>query len=73
MHTNEEMLNLARSTTGATVESRLRVLHEILLARLETVDRIAVAIYDPGTDLLKTFAAHHRIEWALAVPDALRV
>lgn len=60
MHTNEEMLNLARSTTGATVESRLRVLHEILLARLETVDRIAVAIYDPGTDLLKTFASSNR-------------
>lgn len=60
MHANEEILNLARSTAGATVESRLAVLHEILLARLETVDRIAVAIYDPASDLLKTFASSNR-------------
>ena len=60
MQSNVEVLNLARSTTGASVESRLAVLHEILLARLESVDRIAVAIYDPKTDLLKTFASSNR-------------
>ncbi|MFY8133891.1 MAG: HD-GYP domain-containing protein [Aquimonas sp.] len=60
MHGNQEILSLTRSMAVSTVESRLAVLHEILLARLESIDRIAIAIYDPGSDLLKTFASSNR-------------
>ncbi|MFG6413261.1 HD-GYP domain-containing protein [Roseateles sp. DC23W] len=32
-------------------------MHSILLARYPSIGRIALALYDPGTDLLKTFAS----------------
>lgn len=36
---------------------RLAALHEVLRARHPAIDRIAIALYDPATDLLKTFAS----------------
>jgi HD-GYP domain-containing protein (c-di-GMP phosphodiesterase class II) len=60
MTRSEEILNLSDSFGGDTFESKLKVLHEVLLSRLEFVDRLAIAIYDPATDLLKTFASSNR-------------
>jgi HD-GYP domain-containing protein (c-di-GMP phosphodiesterase class II) len=60
MTRSEEILNLSGSFGGETFESKLKVLHEVLLSRLEFVDRLAIAIYDPATDLLKTFASSNR-------------
>jgi HD-GYP domain-containing protein (c-di-GMP phosphodiesterase class II) len=39
------------------LEQKLASIHEALRAQLDFVDRIAVAAYDPATDLLKTFLA----------------
>ena len=39
---------------------RLQSLHSILLARFAFIDRIALALYDPATDLLKTFASSNQ-------------
>jgi HD-GYP domain-containing protein (c-di-GMP phosphodiesterase class II) len=43
--------------TSAPLERKLRAIHEDLVKLVEAVDRIAVAIYDPATDALKTFIA----------------
>jgi len=43
---------------GSTpLELKLAAIHEDLYAQMDFVDRIAVAAYDPDTDLLKTFLA----------------
>jgi HD-GYP domain-containing protein (c-di-GMP phosphodiesterase class II) len=60
MTRSEEILNLSGSFGGDTFESKLKVLHEVLRSRLECVDRLAIALYDPATDLLKTFASSNR-------------
>lgn len=60
MTQSEEILNLSANFGGETFESKLKVLHEVLLSRLDFVDRLAIAIYDPATDLLKTFASSNR-------------
>ena len=39
---------------------RLKSVHSILLARFRFIDRIALALYDPATDLLKTFASSNQ-------------
>ncbi len=41
--------------TPASLEHKLRAIHEDLVRFVDVVDRIAVATYDPPTDLLKTF------------------
>lgn len=56
MHSSEQVLSRAeieRSGLG----QRLQSLHSILLARFPFIGRIALAVYDPDTDLLKTFAS----------------
>lgn len=35
---------------------KLAIVHEVLRRRLDFIDRIAVAIHDPGSDTLKTYA-----------------
>ena len=39
----------------APLSDKLKILHDALTERFEFIDRIAVAIYDPKTDELKTF------------------
>lgn len=48
---------LARLNGGEPLDQRLAVIHEALYDLIGHVDRISVASYDPGTDLLKTFLA----------------
>jgi HD-GYP domain-containing protein (c-di-GMP phosphodiesterase class II) len=42
---------------GVPLEQKLAAIHESLYALTDCVDRISVASYDPGSDLLKTFLA----------------
>ncbi|MDG0856939.1 HD-GYP domain-containing protein [Roseateles puraquae] len=77
MRTSEQVLNQAeieRSGLGARIQS----LHAILSARYPFIGRIALAVYDPGTDLLKTFVSSNdggpalqRYEAALAQVPSL--
>ena len=39
----------------APLSDKLKTLHDALAKRFEFIDRVAVAIYDPGTDELKSF------------------
>lgn len=48
---------LALLGSSAPLERKLRAIHEDLVQLVEVVDRIAVAIHDPATDILKTFIA----------------
>ncbi|MFG6461107.1 HD-GYP domain-containing protein [Roseateles sp. DXS20W] len=56
MRTSEQVLNRAEIERSGLGE-RIRSLHSILLARYPSIGRIALALYDPDTDLLKTFAS----------------
>jgi len=56
MRTSEHVLNRAEIEKAGLGE-RMRSLHGILRARFPFIGRIALALYDPGTDLLKTFAS----------------
>ncbi len=56
MRTSEQVLNRAEIERSGLGE-RIRSLHSILLARYPCIGRIALALYDPDTDLLKTFAS----------------
>ena len=42
-------------SSSETLQERLNRLHDRLLESIPQIDRIACAIYDPSTDLLKTF------------------
>lgn len=42
-------------STSETLQERLAKLHDSLLVKIPQIDRIGCAIYDPSTDLLKTF------------------
>ncbi len=56
MHVSTPVLNHAaieRSGLGLRIQS----LHSILLGRYPFIARVALALYDPDTDLLKTFAS----------------
>lgn len=56
MRTSEQVLNRAEIERSGLGE-RIQSLHSILLARFAFIGRIALALYDPETDLLKTFAS----------------
>lgn len=47
------------------LSEKLRSIHSILKARIPLIDRIAVAVYDPKSDLLKTFIYSSREEHPL--------
>ncbi|MDH3744270.1 MAG: HD domain-containing protein [Acidobacteriota bacterium] len=49
--------SLARLAEAAPLRDKLESIHSVLRRRHAFVDRIAVAIHDPETDLLKTFLA----------------
>jgi len=53
MGTHQYMLS--GLNTNASLSEKLRVLHDVLARYAAEVDRIAVVVYDPKTDLLKTF------------------
>ncbi|HEY0954155.1 MAG TPA: HD domain-containing phosphohydrolase [Roseateles sp.] len=56
MQTSEHVLNRAEIERSGLGE-RICSLHSMLLARYPSIGRIALALYDPSTDLLKTFAS----------------
>lgn len=43
------------ASTSETLQERLNKLHDRLLETIPQIDRIGCAIYDPSTDMLKTF------------------
>jgi HD-GYP domain-containing protein (c-di-GMP phosphodiesterase class II) len=47
------------------LSEKLKSIHSILKARIPSIDRIAVAVYDPKSDLLKTFIYSSREEHPL--------
>ena len=47
------------------LSEKLKSIHSILKTRIPSIDRIAVAVYDPKTDLLKTFIYSSREEHPL--------
>lgn len=59
MHPSERVLNRAEIERSG-LEHRIKSLHDVLKARFPFIDRIALALYDPATDLLKTFASSHQ-------------
>lgn len=65
---HEDPLSLLN--TSATLERKLRAVHEDLVQQVPAVDRIAVAVYDAATDLLKTFIASSEPRNALVYYDA---
>ncbi|MCE4539355.1 HD-GYP domain-containing protein [Pelomonas sp. P7] len=59
MRLSERILNRAEFEKSG-LGQRIQSLHSILLARYPFIDRIALALYDPDTDLLKTFASSNQ-------------
>ena len=49
--------SLSQLNQSATLEQKLAAIHHALRGELPFIDRIAVAAYDPATDLLATFLA----------------
>lgn len=45
-----------------TVVGKLRLIHSLILGHLPFVSRVAVALYDPATDYLRTFAFSSQID-----------
>lgn len=45
-----------------TVVGKLRLIHSLMLGHLPFVSRVAVALYDPATDYLRTFAYSSHID-----------
>jgi HD-GYP domain-containing protein (c-di-GMP phosphodiesterase class II) len=54
--------SLSLLNESAPIERKLAAIHAALRGELPFIDRIAVASYDPATDLLKTFLASPREE-----------
>ncbi|MFG6469056.1 HD-GYP domain-containing protein [Roseateles sp. BYS87W] len=78
MRLSEHVLNRAEIEKSG-LGQRIQSLHSILLARYPFLGRIALALYDPETDLLKTFASSNhggptlvRYEATLASVPALQ-
>jgi HD-GYP domain-containing protein (c-di-GMP phosphodiesterase class II) len=47
---------LARLGEDCPLDEKLTFLHQYLREKISDIDRIAVALYDPATDILKTYA-----------------
>ncbi len=47
--------NLTVLSQSATLQDKLTSLHEVITTTFDFIDRIAIAVYEPKTDLLKTF------------------
>lgn len=63
---------------GGSLGDRIRALHDRLLESIPVVDRVACVLYDPGTDMLKTFINSTRVgvpingyEFALSESESL--
>ncbi len=46
---------------NGTLGERIEAIHERLMRAIPSVDRVACVIYDPGTDMLKTFVSSTRV------------
>lgn len=58
MHANNFAPRLADQVPEAQdLTERLRGIHALIRNRYDFVDRVAIALYDPSTDLLKTFVS----------------
>ena len=57
MQTKTNQLMDSLSMSKIDLSQRLENLHEIIRGRYEFIDRIAIALYDAKTDLLKTFVS----------------
>jgi HD-GYP domain-containing protein (c-di-GMP phosphodiesterase class II) len=55
---------------SASLTEKLGILHKVITERVGGADRIAVAIYDPATDALKTFLASENVPSGLAHYEA---
>lgn len=58
--------HLAQLGSSASLLEKLQLLHRFLKAQHECIDRVAIALYDPPTDLLKTFVWSSEHESPLA-------
>ena len=47
--------SLSELNTTSSLSKKLESIHKTLVARFDAIDRIAVALYDPKTDVLNTF------------------
>jgi HD-GYP domain-containing protein (c-di-GMP phosphodiesterase class II) len=47
--------SLAILNQSSTLQDKLTSLHEVITTTFDFIDRIAIAVYEPKTDLLKTF------------------
>ena len=47
--------SLGELNKNTSLSQKLTAIHEALIKQLPVVDRVSVAVYDPKTDLLKTF------------------
>lgn len=47
----------AQSDISKNLTQRLQSIHELIRARYDFVDRVSIALYEPSTDLLKTFVS----------------
>ncbi|WP_374357232.1 HD-GYP domain-containing protein [Chitinimonas sp.] len=57
MQTHAEQGLMAVAPAPDSLAERIAAVHQVIALRYPGVDRMAVAIYDPATDLLKTFAS----------------
>lgn len=56
--------------TPASLRRKIEAIHEEIANRVENIDRIAIATYDPATDVLKTFVASGVAKDSLVYYDA---
>ncbi len=49
--------SLSRLSASVPLREKLELIHSVVERRHSFVERISVAVYDPETDLLKTFVA----------------
>ncbi len=53
-----------------TLSEQLRAVHSLISSRYPFIDRVAVVLYDPATDLLKTFVSSNKDDTALKQYEA---
>src|ERR1700722_14657804 len=63
------LLNGACASTD-NMSDRLRTIHEVIRTRYPYIDRIAIALYDKATDMLKTFVGSNKDNHSLERHEA---
>ena len=67
-HTEQHFAGLGRSADDLT--DQIRKLHSLIVNRYPFIDRVAVALYDVDTDMLKTFVSSNLDEVAMRLYEA---